>query len=170
MSLSNFTDEYGNYIDLKIGNNTTTLSDDLKLANNDIQNVNSIIFGNDITMTSNINSNVSIGYPGRINQGNKAVSIGSGAGKSGQKAEAVAIGSDSADTNQGSKAIAIGSDAGRLNQGTKAITIGNNSGEYKQSTNCVAIGDCAGFSNQNTRVIALSIELDIHHNQQVRLF
>ena len=100
---------------------------------------------------------ISIGY-NTVAPSIGSVSIGSGAGSSGQGPQSVAIGSQTADTDQGVEAVAIGGQAGQSGQGDTAVAIGRGAGNNGQGDEAVAIGNYAGRDNQGDDAVSIGFQ------------
>jgi hypothetical protein len=93
------------------------------------------------------------GYTG---QGGNAVAIGYDAGFTAQGSAGVAIGYIAGNNTQESGAVAIGYTAAQTTQRTGAVAIGWSAGQTNQGANAIAIGYRAGFTNQNASSIVLN--------------
>ena len=95
------------------------------------------------------------------------IAIGSDAADVGYQADkAIAIGSLAGRENQGTYAIAIGGNAGNYFQGSYAIAIGNSAGGSLQGSNSIAIGNSAG-SVQGSNSIAIGANTESTTNNNV---
>ena len=89
-------------------------------------------------------------------QGQKAIAIGTYAGKNGQKYQSVAIGTLAGTSLQGSDSIAIGTSAGSNSQGNTSIAIGYEAGNSNQGRNAIAMGFQAGQTSQHSNSIVIN--------------
>lgn len=122
---------------------------------NPLQNLENEV--NDVTQggETNLSNPLTIGVgAGQTGQSANAVSLGSGAGLTTQGNNSVAIGKDAGATTQGADSVAIGLDAGRTNQLENSVAIGHQAGEDGQRRG-VAIGYSAGRTNQGNNAVAV---------------
>ena len=89
--------------------------------------------------------------------GNDAtVSIGGGAGSTGQGEYSVAIGLLAGQKNQGIASVAFGVYAAQENQGVSSVALGTGAGQFNQGKQSIALGAGAGNINQPDHTIILN--------------
>jgi len=117
---------------------------------------------NDLPITSQ--SYPDVGSPiiiGNSADGNDAtISIGGGAGSTGQREYSIAIGLFAGQKNQKSASVALGVYAAQENQGLGSVAVGTGAGQIDQGQQSIAIGAGAGNTNQPDHTIILNASTD----------
>lgn len=106
-----------------------------------VDNQSNLWTGDNVSLrSSNIYASVSIGARAGLNNRDRAVAIGTDAGRDGQN----------------NYSTAIGWGAGKTGQGSGAVSLGASAGETYQNAYAVAIGYAAGQTGQHARSIVLN--------------
>jgi hypothetical protein len=106
--------------------------------------------------TSGLTGSISLGSgAGATGQGQNATAVGSGAGATGQGENATAVGTGAGASGQGQNATAVGTGAGATGQGQNATAVGTGAGGTRQGQNATAVGFLAGATAQGINTVAI---------------
>lgn len=135
--------------------NISQTGDKLQIGTTTTPGAESILIGPS-TGTASTYGVVSIGFgAGTTGQTSNTTAIGFRAGQSGQKSQSTSLGYLAGQSNQNTFSVALGAYAGQVTQNTESVALGFKTGQTSQGSQCTAIGSKAGNSNQKKASVAI---------------